>query len=145
MKIDLSKANFNKDECEYMKKETEILQEKNPNHIPILIMIKSNVLKIDKQKFLVSNNIVFSDFITNTLKKKLIGLHTDDSLDIYTIKLNSESNQKIESTKINVNSLSIKDIYNEFKDESTNLLILKVSRTTTYKYVKGSVKYWLGY
>lgn len=145
MKIDLSKVNFNKDECEYMKKETEILQEKNPNHIPILIMIKSNVLKIDKQKFLVSNNIVFSDFITNTLKKKLIGLHTDDNLDIYTVKLNSESNQKIESTKINVNSLSIKDIYNEFKDESTNLLILKVSRTTTYKYVKGSVKYWLGY
>ena len=141
MKIDYSKFNFTQDECEHMKKETDILREKNSDHIPILIMVKSSVLTMQKQKFLVSNDITFSDFITNTLKKKLIGLHTDDTLTIHTIKLDGDN----KSSEITVNSELIKDIYEEFKDPCTNLLILKISRMTTFKYLKSSLKYWSGY
>jgi hypothetical protein len=124
--------------------ETELLQEKNSNHVPVLIMIKSNVLKMEKQKFLVSNDIVFSDFITNTLKKKLIGLSENDTLTLCTVKLDPEG-QKSESKEIVVNSSLMKNIYNEHKDPFTNLLIFKVSRNTTYKFLKGSLKYWAGY
>lgn len=144
MKIDYSKFNFSREECEHMNKETQLLQEKNSNHVPVLIMIKSNVLKMEKQKFLVSNDICYADFVTNTLKKKLIGLNENDTLTLCTVKLDPEG-QKSESKEIAVNSSLIKDIYNEYKDIHTNLLILKVSRNTTYKYLKSSVKYWSGY
>jgi hypothetical protein len=144
MKIDYSKYNYSRDECEHMNKETQLLQEKNSNHVPVLIMIKSSVLKMEKQKFLVSNDIIFSDFITNTLKKKLIGLNENDTLTLCTVKLDPEG-QKSESKEIAVNSSLMKDIYEEYKDIHTNLLIFKVSRNTTYKYLKGSLKYWAGY
>jgi hypothetical protein len=144
MKIDYSKYNYSREECDHMKKETEILQEKNSKHVPVLIMIKSNVLKMEKQKFLVSNDIIFSDFITNTLKKKLIGLYENDTLTIYTVKLEPEAS-KSESKEIAVNSSLMKDIYEEYKDIHTNLLIFKISRNTTYKYLKSSLKYWSGY
>lgn len=148
MKIDYSKFNFSLEECTHMKQETDILFEKNPSHIPILIMVKSNVLKMDKQKFLVSNDICCTDFITNTLKKKLINLSQDDTIIIQTVKLfpeETENTKKSESTEIKINSQSMKEIYDEHKDTETNLLIFKISRNTTFKYLKGSAKYWLGY
>ena len=95
MKIDYSKYNYTHDECEHMKKETQLLQEKNSNHVPLLIIIKSSVLKMEKQKFLVSNDIIFSDFITNTLRKKLIGLNQNDTITLCTVKFDPE-NQKSE-------------------------------------------------
>jgi len=148
MKIDYSKFNFSLEESKHMLQETNILSEKNPTHIPILIMVKSSVLKMDKQKFLVSNDIIFSDFITNTLKKKLVNLSQDDTITIQTVKLfpeETENAKKSESTEIKINSQSMKEIYDEHKDTETNLLILKISRNTTFKYLKGSAKYWLGY
>jgi len=144
MRIDYSKFNFSREECEHMNRETQLLQEKNSKHVPILIMIKSNVLKMEKQKFLVSSDIILSDFITNTLKKKLIGLNQNDTLTLCTVKLDPEG-QKSESKEITVNSSLIKDIYEEYKDTNTNLLIFKVSRNTSYKYLKSSLKYLAGY
>jgi len=71
MKIDYSKSDFTQDERKYMFNETNRLKETNPTHIPVLIQLDSNVLKMEKQKFLVSNTINFNDFVNNTLKKKV--------------------------------------------------------------------------
>lgn len=144
MEINYNKDFFSVEEANHILQETQHLQEKNPNHIPILIMVKSNLLKIEKRKFLVSKDIVFSNFITNTLRKKLIGLNENDVLTIQTVKLNPENN-KSESTELKPNSKTMKYIFEEYKDSSTNILIFKVSRNTTYKYIKNSLKYYAGY
>lgn len=141
MKIDYSKFEFTQDERKYMLKETERLQETNPNHIPVLIQLDSNILKMDKQKFLISNDINFNDFVNNTLKKKLINLYNNDVLVINVVKFSGP--QKL--TEIKSQPKQMKDIYDEYKDPDTNLLILRVSRNTTYKWAKGYVGYLMGY
>jgi hypothetical protein len=137
MKIDYSKSDFTQDERKYMFNETNRLKETNPTHIPVLIQLDSNVLKMEKQKFLVSNTINFNDFVNNTLKKKLINLYNNDVLVIHIIKF-AEGKKPIE---IKPQSKSMQEIYEEHKDPETNLLIFKVSRMTTYKWAKGYINY----
>jgi hypothetical protein len=141
MKIDYSKFEYTQDERNYMFKETERLQETNPTHIPLLIQLDSNLLKMDKQKFLISHDINLNDFINNTLKKKLINLYNNDVIVINIVKFTGP--QKL--TELKSQPRQMKDLYNEHKDVETNLLILRVSRNTTYKYLKTSAAYWLGY
>jgi len=138
MKIDYSKSEFTSDECKYMFNETKRLQETNPNHIPVLIQIDSNVLKMDKQKFLVSNTIYFNDFVNNTLKKKIINLYNNDVLIIHIVKFSGNNKKLIE---IKSQPKIIQEIYDEHKDPETNLLIFKISRMTTYKWAKGYINY----
>lgn len=142
MKIDYSKAEFTQDERRYMFSEAQRLQETNPNHIPVLIQLDSNVLKMEKQKFLVSNDINFNDFVNNTLKKKLINLYSNDMLVLHVVKLGG---LKKVVTDIKPSPSTMREIYDEHKDPETNLLIFKVSRLTTYKWAKGYVNYFLGY
>lgn len=137
MIIDYSKKEFTLDEQRHIFKETERLKQSNPNHIPVLIQIDSNILKMDKQKFLISNDINIHDFISGTLKKKLINFYNDD-LSIKIIKFNT-----LQQIKLPTSSL-MKDIYDEYKDTHTNLLILRVSRKTTYKWIKKYARYLLG-
>jgi hypothetical protein len=141
MKIDYSKSEFTQDERRYMFSEAQRLQETNPNHIPVLIQLDSNVLKMEKQKFLVSNDINLNDFITNTLKKKLINLYNNDILVLHTVNFSGPK----KFTDIKPTSKSMREVHVEHKDPETNLLIFKVSRMTTYKYLKTSVAYWMGY
>ena len=141
MKIDYSKMDFTQDEKILMKKETEKLYESNPTHIPVLILINSNVLTIDKQKYLISEEIRFNDFINNTLKKKLHHFHNNDTLLIYTVKFSGSE----KFTKLDPVSTDMKTLYTQYKDPETNLLIFKISRNTIYKSVKNTLAYYLGY
>jgi hypothetical protein len=141
MKIDYSKSEFTQDERRYMLSEVQRLQETNPNHIPILIQLDSNILKMEKQKFLVSNDIKFNDFVNNTLKKKLINFYNNDIMILHIV--NFSGHRKL--TEITPNPKSMIDVYYEHKDPETNLLIFKVSRMTTYKWAKGYINYFLGY
>lgn len=135
--------NYSDQECKNMRHETDILKEKNPNHVPVLIILKSNILKIDKQKFLISNDILFSEFINNTLRNKLINLNNNDTIVIQTVSLYPDNHIKYKINDISVNSNTIKYIYDNFKDNTTNLLILQISRFTNFKYLKNSLKYIL--
>lgn len=141
MKIDYSKSEFTQDERRYMFSEAQRLQETNPNHIPVLIQLDSNVLKMEKQKFLVSNDINFNDFVNNTLKKKLINLYSNDVLVLHVVNFSGPK----KFTEIKPHARTMREIYDEHKDPETNLLIFKVSRMTTYKWAKGYLNYYLGY
>lgn len=136
MKIDYNKAIFSEDEKKLMANESIHNREKNPDHVPVLIQIKSNVLKMEKQKFLINRDVMFSEFVSSILKKKLINLNNDDSLVIKAVTLSNPP----ESIEIQPSSKLIKDIYEEFSDPETNLLILKVSRNTTFKVAKSFIK-----
>lgn len=141
MKIDYSKKEFTIEEKNQMKLETIAIKQsdiKTANHIPILIRINSNVLKIDKYKYLVSCDITVGDYL-NTLKKKLNNLNSSDKLMISVTKLDG-SISSIESF-----SKTLKEFYNLHKDAETDFLIFTVSRQTTFKYVKNLTYYYMGY
>ena len=138
MNIDYTKKTFTQDEKNIMYAETERLRETRPNHIPILIQLNSNVLSIDKYKILTNIDLNIQEVINNTLKKKLINLQPTDNLIISIIKLSGKEKEKIfQETK----NIPIKEFYDNNKDPETNFLILKVTRQTTYKWLKSIASY----
>ena len=141
MKIDYNKKNFTEEEKIILLNESNILKESYPTRIPILVQLNSNILKIDKNKFLVQNEITLGHYL-DILKKKLLDTNSNDTLIISVVKFNGNSRNL---TKINSQSKLLKDFFAEYKDESTGMLILSISRQTNYKYIKGTLNYFLGY
>lgn len=143
MKIDYSKNEFSSDEKEYLLNEAKVLNIKNPNFIPIIIQLDSNVLSIEKHKFLVPDNITYNNFINTILKKKL-KCNNNFISNSEILLINVVNGNKLNSIK-EPQLKNIKDFYLENHDEETNLLILRVSRQTSYKYLKKSLLYFIGY
>jgi hypothetical protein len=139
MKIDYHKKEFNEEEKYKIKLETEKLNQEHPRHIPILVQLDSRILKMEKMKYLFSEEITLNTCIS-TLKKKLINLHPSDTLIISTVNLSTNT-----ATPLEISSKILRDIYERLKDPETNMLILKISRQTTYKWAKGLASYYLGY
>ena len=142
MKFDYNKKLFSHEERELLLRESEVLREKYPERIPILIQIDSNILKMEKHKFLVANEVTVSYYF-DLLKRKLTDLSPTDTLVISVAKFNQDGTKTLVTVKPQAKTL--KDFYEEFRDRETGMLILSVSRSTTYKYLKTSVGYWLGY
>jgi hypothetical protein len=136
MKIDYNKREFSLDERKYMMSEVSSI--KDNSYVPILVQLDSNILKLDKQKFLVSDDIRVNDFVNGTLRKKLINLDVNDVLNIKIVR----GDEVLEMDKYNK---KLKEIYMENKDVNTKFLILRVSRVTTYKVLRGYMNYFLGY
>jgi hypothetical protein len=139
MKIDYNKKYFTEEEKYKIKVETEKLNQEHPRHIPILVQLDSRILNMEKMKYLFSEEITLNTCIS-TLKKKLINLNPSDTLIISTVNLSTDT-----ATPLEISSRILRDVYEKLKDPETNMLIFKVSRQTTYKWVKGIASYYLGY
>lgn len=138
MKFDYNKKNFTRDEQKILLKESEILTENHPDRIPILIQIDSNILKMEKNKFLVANDVTVSYYF-DVLKRKL---SEQDTLIISVVKFNQDGTRELKKVK-SQNTL-LKDFFEEHKDASTGMLVLNISRSTTYKWARGVVTNFLG-
>lgn len=139
MKIDYNKKNFTEEEKKILLKESEILRSEYPDKIPILVQISSNVIEIEKNKFLVSGDINV-DYFFETLKKKITGLNGSENLVISVTRLTGEDGCK-KLTPVNKQSKLLKQFYEEHCDPETNMLIFTIQRQTTYKFIKGMVGY----
>ena len=145
MKIDYNKDDFTQNEIEFMKSEYNKLKQNDEyDHlVPLIIIINSKILKMDKRKFLIADDIKFNDFVNNTLRKKLLNLQKDDSL-VLKIKIYADSPNK--NIKIqHDNNETLRQVYNTLHDPATGFLIIQVSRLTTYKWSKkiiSSLLYW---
>ena len=142
MKIDYTKKDFSVEERETLFKESEALLEKYPERVPILVQIDSNILKMEKHKFLVANDVTVSYYF-DLLKRKLTDLTSSDTL-IFVVTKYSQDGQR---TLIPIKTLSktLKEFFDEHRDLSTGMLVITVSRATTYKWAKSVVGYYLGY
>jgi len=138
--FDYNNKNFSKDDLNNLLEESKILLEKYPDKIPILIQIDSNILKIEKHKYLVANDL-HVDYYFDILKKRLFNLNSDTLIISITKYING--NRSLLPAKHYPNTL--KDFYNEYKDDKTGMLILTLSRYTTYKRAKKFIGYYLGY
>lgn len=118
---------FSESDISYLLSESKKFKTGTPNHVPILIQIDSQVLVLNKNKYLVSNEIIFEDFLT-TLKDKIENYHLTDTLGIYTVTTNPFTKQYLTDYK-----KSLKELYDTQKDISTEFLIIRINRLTSYK------------
>jgi hypothetical protein len=142
MKFDYNKKLYTLEEREILLKETEVLREKYPDRIPILVQIDSNILKMEKHKFLVANQVTVRYYF-DLLKGKLLDLSSADTLVISVAKYNKDGSKTLVTIK--PREIPLKDFYEEYKDTETGMLILSVSRSTTYKWLKTTLCYYAGY
>ena len=142
MKFDYNKKNFTQEDKDILLHESELLLEKYPDRIPVLIQIDSNILKMDKHKFLIGKDVNVNYYF-DILKTKLMNMNSTDNLIISVTKFNEDNTKTI--TPVKSQSKLIKDFYDENKDLSTGMLIFTVSRQTTAKWVKGLINYYSGY
>jgi hypothetical protein len=138
MKFDYNKKNFTREEQKILLRESEVLTEKHPDRIPILIQIDSNILKMEKNKFLVADDVTVNYYF-DVLKRKL---SEKDTLIISVVKFNQDGIRELKKVKSQTSLL--KDFFEEHKDPSTGMLILNISRSTTYKWARGLVSNFLG-
>ena len=141
-KFDYNKKEFSIEEKEILLKESEVLREKHPERIPILIQIDSNILKLEKHKFLVANDVSVSYYF-DLLKRKLTDLSPTDTLVISVAKFNDDGPRTL--LQVKPQSKMLKEFFSEYKDPSIGMLVLAVSRRTTYKWLKSTIKYYTGY
>lgn len=139
--MDYNKYTFDKEERSLLLTESELLLQKYPDRVPILVQIDSKILKINKHKFLVSDQVSLTHYV-DILKQKLVDLHPNDVLDISVVKY--IDNRKI-AIPVLMTDILLKEFYKENVDYSTKMLILTLSRKTTYKRIKNSIGYYLGY
>jgi hypothetical protein len=136
--VDYNKKTFTDEEKDILLKESVILRNEYPDKVSILIQVASDVLGIEKYKFLVSGDINVEYFF-DSLKKKITGLSDSDTLVISVTTLTGSSSKKVLKPVLDTTSL-LKDFYEKNMDPETNMLIFTVSRQTTYKWLKGGVR-----
>ena len=79
MKFDYNKKIFTQEEKEILLHESELLLEKHPDRVPVLIQIDSNILKMDKHKFLIGKDVNVNYYF-DILKTKLMHINPTDTL-----------------------------------------------------------------
>ena len=114
--IDFSKSEFNLNEKRIVKKEVELIKEKYPKYIPILI--RSTKIKFTQHKYLVNEEVTVSQFMT-IIKKKIL-LKAYEAIYLFI-------NNKIPQGSSQLNSL-----YRLHKDSETDMLIITVCKENTF-------------
>ena len=113
---------------------SRLLFKKYPDKIPILVKIKSKSLTIDKNIIVINKNITVGEFVT-IIKNKFNG---------YDIILTIESHSQI--VHLNNSSTDLLELlYNKFKNADIQMLIINISKQTTFKYIKSIAKDYLSY
>lgn len=131
MKLDYNKKEFTPEELQILERETYVTRTKYPDKVPILVQIDSKVITIQKNKFLVSQDITLNNYIENVLEKKIMNKVLGDT---FTISI--KQNKLI--TNFDGNK-KLSDIYAQYLDPKTGMLIIVVSRNTTYKWLRSFV------
>jgi|UniRef100_A0A6C0AN53 hypothetical protein len=114
--IDFSKSEFNLNEKRIVKKEVELIKEKYPKYIPILI--RSTKIKFTQHKYLVNEEVTVSQFMT-IIKKKIL-LKAYEAIYLFI-------NNTIPQGSSQLNSL-----YRLHKDSETDMLIITVCKENTF-------------
>jgi hypothetical protein len=116
--IDFSKSEFKQSEKRIIKKEVELIKEKYPKYIPILIKSKNNKIILNQHKYLVNENVTISQFMI--IIKKKISLKSYEAIYLF-----------INNTIPN-GSCSLNSLYKSHKDPETDMLIITVCKENTF-------------
>lgn len=118
--IDYTKKEFTEEEKNIIRNEIEVVKQKYPNYIPIIVRVHDNKsIKLTKSKYLVGGEITLGQFLS-ILRKKITNIKSTES--IYLL---------INNTLIPI-TLPISMIYNEKKDPETNMLYITICKENTF-------------
>jgi GABA(A) receptor-associated protein len=119
-KIDYTKEKFNDEEKMIIRKEIEVIKEKYPNYIPIIIRTKGDHdYKLTKRKFLVGGDVTVGQFIM-ILRKKMHLLKATEALFIFV------------NNTIPPSSLLLSSLYANEKDIETQMLFITICKENTF-------------
>jgi GABA(A) receptor-associated protein len=101
-------------------KEADLLRQKHPNHVPVLVKSKDNTVALTKVKYLVAENVTVGQFVA-ILRKRLV----------QTVK-SSEGLYLFVNNTLPPTSEVMSSIYNLHRDGETGMLILMLCRENTF-------------
>lgn len=117
--IDFSKVEFNEQEKYVIKKEIEVIKEKYPNYIPILVRAKDKKIKLSKNKYLVGGEITIGQFMF-IIRKKIPSLRPEEGIYLFIDNI------------IPLNSSSLKSVYESKRDSETDMLFVTICKENTF-------------
>ena len=119
IKIDFTKTVFTPMEKELIRKEVELIKEKYPQYIPIIIRPKNKSIEMLRYKFLVNGDITVGQFMC-IIRKKIRNIKSSEALFLIV------NNTLAPST----NSLSL--VYTQQVDKETNMLFFTLCNENTF-------------
>lgn len=119
-KIDYNKKTFTDEEIQLIKKEVDLILHKYPTYIPIVVKTHDKTIKLTKKKYLVSQDITLGQF--NLIVRKKLNTTIKPSHSIFIFINNT----------IPVSSATLSTLYNQYKDTTTGMLFLTISKENTF-------------
>ena len=117
--IDFNKMEFTSQEKQVIKKEVELIRQKYPGYIPIVVRPKNKKMEISKKKFLVTGEITMGQFLF-IIRKKMPNIKASDGIYLF-----------IDGSLPPV-SAPLSLIYNEKKDKDTDMLFVTACNENTF-------------
>jgi len=117
--IDINKTDLTDKEKMIIRKEVEIIKEKYPNYIPIIVRPKDNTIKLIKHKFLVGGDVTIGQFLS-ILRKKMKNLKPAEAIYLFI------------NNKIPASSELLSSIYQSNLDETTQMLYMTICKENTF-------------
>lgn len=116
--IDFTKTSFTEEEKVMIRKEVELIREKYPNYIPIIVRTRDASIDLKKRKFLVGGDITFGQFIS--ILRKKIKLNPSEAIFLFVNDINPPAHSFLFS------------LYAYNKDLDTNMLFVTVSKENAF-------------
>lgn len=117
--IDINKIDLTDKEKITVRKEVEIIKEKYPNYIPIIVRPKDKTITLTKYKFLVGGDVTIGQFLS-ILRKKMKSMKPSEAIYLFV-------NNKIPET-----SSLLSSIYSSNVDEQTQMLYFTLCKENTF-------------
>ena len=119
-KIDYSKQRFSERDKMIIKNEVTMIKLTYPKYVPVLIRVKGEKLKLRKYKFLAGEELTIAQFLFAIREKMVVPLSSSDSLFVFIQDI------------IPLNTMSFGELYNQYKDDEINMLILTLCTENTF-------------
>ena len=120
--IDYTKAEFTKEEKYVIQKEVDVIKQKYPTYIPIIVRPRDKNIRILKYKYLVSSDINVGQFL-NIIRNKITDVKSGESIFIFINNI------------VPVQTMSLSCIYNLHKDNDTGMLFVTICRENTFGFL----------
>jgi len=120
--IDYTKKEFTKEEKYVIQKEVDVIKQKYPTYIPIIVRPRDKNIRILKYKYLVGSDINVGQFL-NIIRNKITDIKSGESIFIFINNI------------VPIQTMSLSSIYNLYKDEETGMLFITICRENTFGFL----------
>jgi GABA(A) receptor-associated protein len=119
MGINYTKGNLSYSEKQQIKKEVEVLKQKYPNNIPIVVICKDK-LELAKNKYLVGGDLTLGQFLFIVRKKLKNDINSSKAIYFFV------------NGVIPPSSSTMLEIYEAHKDSECNMLFITICAENTF-------------